>query len=260
MSDIQVKHEVEYSKGAEGALVMDVYYPPNYPPNPQASGTKPGIVILVTGHADPAIEAAVGCKLKDTQQYISWAKLIAASGLVAITYSNQKPAKDIVSLVSYLQQNADSLQIDVNKIGVWSCSANVPNALSLIMSQQCSIRCAAFLYGFMLDRDGTTFVAEAAAQSGFAAPNAYKSIDDVPSDVALRVVRAGADAMPGINQSIDDFCADALSRNLPMTLVNHPHAPHSFDIYDDSELTKAIVRDVLKFFVFFLTATPSFHG
>ena len=249
MEKVEISREVEYSRGTDGPLGMDIYYPLSRP----SSGVKPGVVILVTGHADPVIEAAVGCKLKDSEAYISWAKLIAVSGFVAITYSNQNPAEDIVSLVSHLQKNADALGIDESRVGIWSCSANVPNALSLLMSQQASIRCAAFLYGFMLDCGGRTFVADAAEVSGFAAPNADKSIDDVPADIPLLIVRAGADEMPGINQSIDDFCAEALSRNLPVTLVNLPNAPHSFDLFDDSELTKTTLQEVLAFFVFNLS-------
>ena len=49
------------------------------------------------------------------------------------------------------------------------------------------------------------------------------------------VVRAGQDAVPGVNASIDQFVAAALARNLPVTATNHPTAPHSFDLLDDTE-------------------------
>ena len=248
MSDVSVRRDLVYSRESGESLRMDIYYPPKALANDAL-----GVVILVTGHADPVIEAAVGCKLKDSESYISWARLIAASGVIAITYTNREPLNDIASLLEFLDANAQGLGIDVSRTGLWSCSANVPCALSQLMSERKSHRCAAFLYGFMLDSNGRTFVADAAAQSGFAAPNANKTIDDIRSGVALRIVRAGADQIPGINKTIDDFCAGALKRNLPITLVNHPEAPHSFDIFDDSESTKAIIQDVLDFFVLHLS-------
>lgn len=245
--------QVEYVEDSDGALGLDIYYPPGCKLiETKLAETKLAVVILVTGHADPTIEAAVGCKLKDSEAYISWAKLIAVSGVVAITYANRNPAQDIASLIDYLKSNADLLNIDLNRVGIWSCSANVPNALALAISGQINIRCAAFLYGFMFDRGGKTFVADAASQSGFAAPNANSTIDDMPRDMALRIIRAGADQIPGINQTIDDFCSDALSRNLPVTLVNHSSGRHSFDIFDDGDLSRVIIRDLLSFLAFHL--------
>lgn len=243
MDEVSVRR-FEYFEDSDGALEVDIYYPPNSL-LPEASLP---VVILVTGHADPTIEAAVGCKLKDSEAYISWAKLIAISGVVAITYANRNPASDIVSLVNFLQEKSVSLSLDLERVGIWSCSANVPNALALMISRQAKIRCATFLYGFMFDRDGNSYVADTASQSGFAAPNAERSIEHMPSDTKLLIVRAGADKVPGINQTIDDFCAEALRLNLPMTMVNHSTAPHSFDIFDTSDLTKEIIRGVLGFF------------
>ncbi len=250
MSEVTIR-KIEYAGHPDNRLGMDVYYPPSTTPS---SSSLPA-VILVTGHRDSVIEATTGCKLKDTEQYRSWGKLLAATGLVAITYVNREPADDVFSVYEFLTNNSDSLGIDSDRLGVWSCSANTPNALALVMSEKTRIRCAAFFYGYMLDRQGKSIVADAASRWGFSAPNSTKSIDNLPAELALRIVRAGADKVPGINQTIDDFCTDALERNLPMTLVNHPKAPHSFDILDDSLETKTIIRDTLEFFSFQLIKT-----
>lgn len=53
--------------------------------------------------------------------------------------------------------------------------------------------------------------------------------------------------MPGLNESLDRFVAEALSRSVPLTLVNHPDAPHSFDLFHDSERTRDILRQALDF-------------
>ncbi len=66
---------------------FDLYRPP------AASEPLP-VVVFVTGFPDPRFRAFAGCALKDTGPYRSWARLLAASGLAAVTYSNIEPATD----------------------------------------------------------------------------------------------------------------------------------------------------------------------
>jgi hypothetical protein len=46
----------------------------------------------------------------------------------------------------------------------------------------------------------------------------------------------------------------ALSHNLPITFVNYPTAPHAFDIMDDSEMSREIIRQIVTFIRFHLLA------
>lgn len=41
--------------------------------------------------------------------------------------------------------------------------------------------------------------------------------------------------------------AGALRCNLPVTLVNHATGPHGFDLMDDSEASREVVRAMLAF-------------
>ena len=101
----------------------------------------------------------LGCKLKEMGSYFSWGRLAAASGLVTITYTNREPATDVHAVLQHVRQNAPSLYIDENRIGVWACSGNVPNALSVLMQDaQDYLKCAVLCYGYMLDRNGSTVV------------------------------------------------------------------------------------------------------
>jgi hypothetical protein len=79
-------------------------------------------VVFVTGYPDPGAEKIFGCKVKEMECYISWAKLMAASGLAAITYLNHDPARDLDALFRHLRENAETLGIDQRRMGVWSCS------------------------------------------------------------------------------------------------------------------------------------------
>ena len=123
---------------------------------------------------------------------ISWGQLAAASGVVAITYTNSEPAADLDALLQHVRQNAASLGIDENRIGVWACSGNVPLALWAVMQEgRAFLKCAVLLYGYMLDLDGATGVAEAAHMFRYTNPTDGKSIDDLPPNLPLFIVRAG---------------------------------------------------------------------
>jgi acetyl esterase/lipase len=161
---------------------------------------------------------------------------------VGITYLNHEPA-DARALLRHLQCNADALGIDSERIGIWACSGNVPNALGLLANEK--VRCAALLYGYMLDLDGATDVAEAAARFHFAAPQT--SIQDLRRDVPMLIVRAGRDETPGLEQALQRFVHHARAVELNVTLLDHPDAPHAFDLLDDSPRTHEVILEVLAF-------------
>lgn len=81
----------------------------------------------------------------------------------------------------------------------------------------------------------------------FTNPNAGTSIDDLPQNVALFIVRAGQEQFAHLNDSIDRLLAQAVTRNLPITFVNHATGPHAFDLLQDSETSREIIRQILSF-------------
>ncbi|HVK68753.1 MAG TPA: hypothetical protein VM694_30050 [Polyangium sp.] len=184
--------------------------------------------------------------------YVSWARLVAASGMIAVTYANREPA-DVALVMRHLRAHGATLGIDPDRIAVWASSGNVPNALSLLLrGAEVRVACAVLAYGYTLDLDGATHVADAAKQHYFATPAAGQSIEDFRADAPLFLVRAGRDEMAGLNDSLDRFAAAALARNLPITLTNLPTAPHAFDIVEDKEDSREIIRQMLGFFRFHL--------
>jgi hypothetical protein len=245
-----VRRDHEYRVVDAGALTMDVYYPPD-----STSRARRSAVLFVTGLPDSGAERMVGCRLKEMGSYTSWAELTTTSGLVAITYTNAEPASDAHEVLNYVRQNAAALGIDENRIGLWACSGSVPTALSLLMQgERDYLKCAVLCYGYMLDFNGSTKVADAARQFGFVNPCVGKSVADLPLDLPLFIARAGQDRMPGLNEALDDFVLKALKCNLPVTLVNHSVAPHAFDLFHDSEISREIIRRILQFMQCHLTA------
>jgi hypothetical protein len=57
-----------------------------------------------------------------------------------------------------------------------------------------------------------------------------------------------------LNEALDGFVHQALTCNLPVTVVNHAEAPHAFDLFHDSEVSREIIRRILQFMRFHLTA------
>jgi hypothetical protein len=251
MDTVRVLRDVEYRDTETGALTMDIYYPP------EARRDAPlPAVVFVAGFPDAGFEAKVGCKFKEMGSSVSWARLTAASGLVAITYTNREPATDVHVLLDYVRQNAAALGIDETRLGLWASSGNVPLALSLLMREGSDhLKCAVLCYGYMLDTEGAGGVAGASRMFGFVNPCAGRSVDDLPPHLPLFIARAGQDELPHLNETLDRFMSKALARNLPLTFVNHHAAPHAFDLLDDSVTSREIVRQILAFMRFHLIPT-----
>jgi AraC family transcriptional regulator len=241
MDAVRVERDVPYAQD-NPALTMDIYRPPD-----STAATLLPAVVFVMGYSDIGSELMLGCNLKEMEAYICWAKLVAASGMIGITYVNHDPMGDLDALFRYIRENARLLGIDDKRIGVWSGSGNVPRALGLLMAEdRPAIQCAALCYGCMLDLDGSTGVAEGARTWKFANPTAGKSVSDLPAEVPLFIARAGRDR-PQMNEGIDRFISHALAANLPITVANHPTGPHAFDIMDESETSREIIRQILTF-------------
>ena len=247
MENIIVQRDVVFEQSENSNLAMDIYLP-------NASLTKElkPAVIFVYGYSDSSFEKILGCKFKEMQCYITWARLVAASGIVAITYSNQNPQNDLQSLLEYIKKNAVDLGIDADRMAIWASSGNVPLALFALTQKPHSFKCGVLYYGFMLDLDQSTFVADAAKQFLFVNPSMGKSITDLPPTLPLFLARAGLDQTPHLNDSFDLFVNAALSHNLPITVENYSTGVHAFDLLDASDKSRNIIRKTLDFLKFHL--------
>jgi hypothetical protein len=245
-----VRKDVVYRTTEAGPLTMDLYAPAG-----AASGARLPAVVLVAGYNDVGYQKMLGVRFKEMALAVSWGQLIAASGMIAIAYTNREPAADLAALLQHVREQAAPLGIDADRVGLWACSGSVPLALFALMAGSIDapgpkgpgLLCAVLLYGYMLDQAGATGVAEAAQMFRFTNPNAGRTLDDLPETLPLFVVRAGQEQFPGLNESIDRCFAQALMLNRPVTLVNHATGPHSFDLLDDSHTSRLIIRQVLDF-------------
>ena len=235
---------IVYRTVDNSSLTMDIYYPPN-----MAEDAQLPIVIFVFGYPDSAAEKIAGVKLKDFQQYISWGNWTAQEGMIAVTYETQQPHVDLAVLVEFLRENAASVNIDPERIGLWSCSGNVLTAMSFVMNDMKDyIKFAAYLYGpmFTLDDEYHDQINALAEKLGFFYSE-LKKVEQLPNDIPLLIVRAGKDEMEPDNDSIDHFITQALANNLPLTLINYPEGAHAFDTSDNSKEAQEVIKQILEF-------------
>ena len=235
MEGAQVRRDEAYRMTDDGALMMDIYTPRD-----MKDGDRVPVVVIALGFPDPkGFYRQMGWA-------VSWAQLIAASGRAAVIYGTRDPADDIHAVIRHLRQDAVRLGVDPLQIGILAASANVVVALSALVRDR-RLSCAALLCGFTFDLDGSTIVADAAKEYGFANTCAQKSVEDLPANVPLFIVRAGREHFPGLNEAMDRFVAKALALNLPVTFVNHHTGPHAFYLDDDSDASCEVIRQTLWF-------------
>ena len=220
--------------GADGEpLAMAVYRPLGPITAP------PPAVIIIEGYSDPGFAKFLGCRFMDMAWTVSMAQLIAASGLAAVTYANRAPSADAAAILDHVKSQGDVLGVDASRLGIYATSGNGPVAMSVLAHAMCGV----FSNAYLFDVNGATHVAEAAKTFGFEAP----AMTAIPEAKPVFLIRSGKDEIPGLNASLDRWAGLALSKNHPFTLVNHPDAPHSFDLHHDSSTTRHILQQALSF-------------
>ena len=122
MDAVTVRRDETYRTSGDDALLMDLYYPAE-----TKSGARLPVVVIVMGYPDPkSFYRKMGWA-------VSWAQLIAASGMPAVIYGNQESTADVHFVLQHIRQNPASLGIDENRIGLMASSGSVAVALSALM-------------------------------------------------------------------------------------------------------------------------------
>ena len=232
--DAVVVRDTAYDAGGS-EIPMAIYYP-----SAPAAGARLPVAIVAFGYADPE------ARVRQYGPMTSWPRLIAASGMAAVLYGTNEPATNIHAVLKHVRGHAAALGLDDQRIGLFASSGNVPVALATLMRDR-ALACAALLYGYTMDLDGSTAVADVAREHFFADACAGKSVDDLPDTVPMLFVRAGREQFPGLNEALDNVVSRSIARNLPVTLVNYPSGVHGFELEEDTEMSRGIIQQVLAF-------------
>ena len=213
---------IEYKEG----LTMDVYYPPDF----DFTHNLP-VVILVNGFKDEEFQQWwSGCKLKDHGLFVSWAQLVAASGMIAISYETQNPNVDVRDLIDYTRANAPLLRVDGDRICLSGRSSTPQTALVALTITSAEYRdslvCAVFLYGDL----------SIGGNLG----------ERLPPDTAFLIVKGGRDDH-GVNGSIDLFVEKAREAGFPVEFIEYEDGVHGYDAQQDTDESREIIKRTLEF-------------
>lgn len=239
MEKVIIKQDISYKTTDGKDLTFDVFYPPGF-----KGESRLPVVIMVLGYGDDVFNS----QLRSWEVYKDWAKLCAVSGMAAINYSTLQPAMDTHDLIQYIRENGEDLNLDGDTIGIWSCSGNVLNTLTVTMDERREyLKCAALYYGIMTtpDQKFHEIVTKFSKRVKFSVDGIDK-IKYFHKDLPLMIVRAGKDTKD-INQTIDHFISQAITNNVPLTLVNYTEGHHAFDVMDDNERSREIIKQTLMF-------------
>lgn len=214
MGKVRIVENVEYRKVNDTSLKLDIYYPPGF-------DKKKNLPVVIFNNGVGSME------LPKWRVYQDWAKLIAANGMIAVNHQG-RPSRntvmdDCIAVLEYLRSHARELNIDADKIGIWTCSANSRVGTMLAL------------------RPGRPYIRTLVTYYG-----AFDSIGQLRQDVPTLVVRAGLDGQ-GLNMGIENFMQDAMKQDIRVELINYLEGIHAFDIYDKSDESVSIIKRTVEF-------------
>ncbi|HYY56949.1 MAG TPA: alpha/beta hydrolase [Pyrinomonadaceae bacterium] len=218
----RVQKDVVYKRVGAAELKMDVYWPAD-----AGSGVALPAILFLSGASET----------KHWGVYTSYGELTAAQGMIAVQFDKRYPPgeaglataqEDINDLIAFLRQNAARFGIDRDRLCLWGFSAGGTLVSAGMLPDQTFIRCLVSYYGI-----------------GQLGPRRQVTAlgDKLPP---MLVVRAGLDN-PVLNNAVDLFIQEAINKNIRIDFYNYPDGHHAFDIFDDKERTREIIRNTFQF-------------
>jgi poly(3-hydroxybutyrate) depolymerase len=238
MERIKAHKDVVWKRVDGVELKLDLYAPPGKPRN----RPLPVVVFIHGGPIPPNLRT----EPKDWGVYISYGQLAAASGFVGITFNHRfygmnrlrDAQSDVNDLVVYLRANTATLGIDPDRITLWAFSGGGPMLSSAVRDAPPYIPYYALLDSTISGANGED------AQKEFSP--LYQLKQKGQAVPPLFVARAGLDN-PGLNSALDRFAQEAITRNVTFDFSNHAAGRHSFDILNDDDRTREIIRKTIEF-------------
>ena len=186
---------------------------------------------------------------------IAAAECLAASGFVAVTFNHrfygwdtlQDSESDVTDLVAYVRGNAASFGIDKDRICLWAFSGGGPFLSQAMREMPDYLRCIVSYYALLDLLPLRKTIPPSVTDEVLArfSPLHYMSANG-GKIAPILIARAGLDN-PVLNGGVDRFVQEALSKNASLDLCNHPTGHHGFDILDDNDRSREIIKRTIEF-------------
>jgi acetyl esterase/lipase len=243
MEDVSVRRDLPYASGDRG-LLMDVYRP--------AAAARDALlpaVLLVHGGPGPKLGA------KGMGVFTSYGRLLAASGLAALTFNHRflamdrllDGAADVEAAERYVRGNARELGVDPERLAFWAFSGGGPFLSQALRGAPGHVRAVVAYYAALDIREKAPGSNAVISDEDRRELSPAHHVQARAGRVApLLVARAGLDH-PFLNAGIDRFVQAALSANASIDVMNHPGGRHGFDILDDDARSREIIARTVEF-------------
>jgi acetyl esterase/lipase len=246
MTRVKVTKNLIYKRASGEELKMDVYSPPD------ARRARRPAVILIHGGRIPRNLLTTP---KDWGAYISLGQLVAASGFISVTFNHRfytweslrDSQSDVMDLIGYIRDNAESLGIDKDRIILWALSAGGIFLSQPLQQAHPYIRSIVAYYPELDLQNQRKAAPASVTDETLREFSPIHHLGNKEKNVPpLFIARAGLDDAE-LNAGIDRFVQLALSRNLTVDVVNHATGHHAFDIEDDNERSREIIKRTIEF-------------
>ena len=247
MDEIEIVKDLPYKRVDDRELKFDVYRPSQS----DLSDSLP-VVVFVHGEGPPEVIE----NSKDWGQYDGWGRLIAASGMMAVTFNRRSShffsrlsdsAADVDGLLDHVLDPLHKLGADPKQLGIWTCSGGAPFGVRAGLKR--GARCIAAYYGRMSlnpIKDGIEGEVSETLMDEFSSAAHFRSMS--PGSVPpIFIAKAELDDLVGVNVSIDEAIEVARARDLPVTVAKHALGEHGMDVRNDDDRMREIIAETLQF-------------
>ena len=247
MERINVRKNLTYKRVDGTELRADVYLPANS----KRTERRPAVIFIHGGRVPPNLRTTP----KDWGVFVSYGQLVAASGFVGVTFNHRFYAweslhdsqSDLNDLLDYVRNNAESLGVDKNRIVLWAVSAGAVFLSQAVRDVPPYIRCLVSFYGELdLQSERKAAPVSVSDETLREFSPLYHLNQNKHGIPPMFLARAGLDD-PDMNSSADRFVSAALNRNLLVDLMNHPTGHHGFDVQDNDERSREIIKRAVEF-------------
>jgi acetyl esterase/lipase len=228
-----------------GWIPFDVY-------RPAGTGRPRPVVLFVHGDAAPGILGGA----KNWGQFTSWGRLVAAHGMVGITFNHSSllartqmdlVIAEITAMVEMVRSRGAELGGDGGRLAICSISACAPYGLTVAYAALPAVRCAVAGYGPLVPEIDPEYTESSVSGADLERCAPMWLLEALgPSVPPTLILKAGLDRPP-VNDGIDAFVSRASELGAPVQLLVHETGHHAFDVLDDDDRSREIIAMTVEF-------------